>query len=215
MKIITGLLVACALVAAALAYVYFGVFNVAADEPHSALVYAVMDIVRSRSIAVRARDIQVPALDDQKLIATGAQHYAEMCSDCHLAPGKSESEIRAGLYPQPPDLSKHLHASPAETFWVIKHGIKMSGMPAWGATHDDSSIWGLVAFLQKLPELGPDQYRELVSKKGESREHHQHGNHVHGGAAKQSQRAGEAALGPTDHEATPGKKPAAHGDHSR
>jgi len=215
MKIITGLLVACALVAAALSYVYFGIFNVAADEPHSALVYAVMDTVRSRSIATRARDIQVPALDDQKLIATGARHYAEMCSDCHVAPGKSESEIRAGLYPQPPDLSKHVHASPAEMFWVIKHGIKMSGMPAWGATHDDASIWSLVAFLQKLPELRPDQYQELVSKKGESHQHHKHDGHAHHGGAKQTRPASDAAPESKDNEAAPEEKPAAHGDHSR
>lgn len=182
--IVAGLFIACALFAAALAFVYSGIFSVAADEPHSAFVYAVMDTVRSRSIAARARDIQVPALDDAKLIQIGAQHYAKMCSECHLAPGKSESEIRAGLYPQPPDLSKHLHASSAETFWVIKHGIKMSGMPAWGTSHDDSSIWGLVAFLQKLPELGPDQYRELVSKKAESHRHHKDGDHVHQEAAK-------------------------------
>ncbi len=172
--VVTGLFVACGLFAAGLAYVYFGIFNVAADEPHSALVYSVMDTVRSRSIAARARDIQVPALEDAKLIETGARHYAEMCSDCHLAPGKSESEIRAGLYPQPPDLTRHLHANPAEAFWVIKHGIKMSGMPAWGATHDDSSIWGLVAFLQKLPETTPGQYRKLLSRKVESHQHHEH-----------------------------------------
>ncbi len=175
-SLIAALLIAGALVASAFAFVFAGIFNVAADEPHSALVHSVMDAVRSRSIAARARDIQVPALDDARLIESGARHYAEMCSDCHLAPGKSESEIRAGLYPQPPDLTRHLHASPAEAFWVIKHGIKMSGMPAWGATHDDSSIWGLVAFLQTLPETTPDQYRKLSSRKAESHRHHEHAN---------------------------------------
>jgi mono/diheme cytochrome c family protein len=128
----------------------------------------------------------VPALDDAKLIETGARHYAEMCSDCHLAPGKSESEIRAGLYPQPPDLTRHLHASPAEAFWVIKHGIKMSGMPAWGKTHDDSSIWGLVAFLQKLPELTPAQYLALAKPEGESHHQHTRDQHDHMGAAASS-----------------------------
>lgn len=178
MRIITGFLVVSVLISAALVCVYFGVFNVAADEPHSALVYALMDTVRSRSIVTRAKDIRFPDLDDRKLIATGAQHYAEMCSDCHLAPGKDESDIRAGLNPQPPDLSRHLHLSPAETFWVIKHGIKMSGMPAWGKTHDDSSIWGLVAFLQKLPGLSAAQYLALAESG--RRSHHQHTHDQHG-----------------------------------
>ena len=107
------------------------------------------------------------------MIATGARHYAAMCSGCHLAPDETnDSDMRAGLYPKPPDLTKHLHASPAEAFWVIKHGIKMSGMPAWEVTHDDASIWGLVAFLQKLPELTPAQYQALARTEGES--YHQH-----------------------------------------
>ena len=80
-----------------------------------------------------------------------------MCVDCHLAPNRKDSEIRAGLYPKPPDMTRHVDAGTARMFWVIKHGIKMSAMPAWGPTHDDRRIWGIVAFLQELPELTPDQ----------------------------------------------------------
>ena len=162
MKIfITALLVAGALVASASAFIYAGTFNVAADAPHSAFTVTIMETVRSRSIATRAKDLQPPPLDDPALISTGAEHYAAMCSDCHLAPDKTtDSEIRAGLYPKPPDLTKHVHASPAEAFWVIKHGIKMSGMPAWGVTHDDSSIWDLVAFLQSRYTVVPPAYHK-------------------------------------------------------
>jgi mono/diheme cytochrome c family protein len=74
-----------------------------------------------------------------------------------------DSEIRAGLYPQPPNLSQQ-PVDPREAFWVIKHGIKMSGMPAWGATHDDPTIWSMVAFLQKLPGMTPAQYKDMVAK---------------------------------------------------
>jgi len=170
--LITALITGGALVASAFAFVYGGIFNVAADAPHSALTYTIMETIRSRSIAARSKDLQPPGLDDARLIAKGAEHYAAMCVGCHLAPDKKDSEIRAGLYPQPPDLTKPLRASPAEEFWVIKHGIKMSGMPAWGMTHDDPSIWGLVAFLQKLPELTPAQYQALT--KTEEEPHHRH-----------------------------------------
>jgi hypothetical protein len=122
--LISALLIMGALIASAFAFVYAGMFNVAADAPHSAFTYEIMDIVRARSIATRAKDVQPPPLDDTKLIATGAEHYAAMCSGCHLSPDKKEdSEIRAGLYPKPPDLTKPLPASPAEEFWVIKHGL--------------------------------------------------------------------------------------------
>jgi mono/diheme cytochrome c family protein len=176
MKIwLTTLLIAGALVASALVFVYAGIFNVAADAPHSAFAYSIMETVRSRSIATRARDVRQPSLDDAALIETGARHYAAMCSGCHRAPDRpNESELRVGLYPKPPDLTKRIQASPSEEFWAIKHGIKMSGMPAWGMTHDDSSIWGLVAFLQKLPELTPPQYQALAKTEEESHHLHSH-----------------------------------------
>ena len=72
-----------------------------------------------------------------------------MCVGCHLAPGIENSEIRVGLYPKPPVLSEARGLNPGNAFWIIKHGIKMSAMPAWGATHDDDSIWAMVAFVQE------------------------------------------------------------------
>jgi hypothetical protein len=122
----------------------------------------------------------VPSLEDPKLVADGAKHYVDMCIDCHLAPGIKQAEIRVGLYPAPPNLSEHIDAGPAEMFWVIKHGIKMSAMPAWGKTHDDQSIWSIVAFLQRLPELTPEQYQVLVGSSGEAHHH----SHDHDGTGK-------------------------------
>src|SRR4249919_1659301 len=135
-----------AICALAAIVIYLGIFDVAADVPHSAFASSVIELVRDRSIAARSKDIQVPPLDNLKLIEEGARHYAEMCAGCHLAPGQKQSELRNGLYPKPPDLTARFQATPAEEFWVIKHGIKMSAMPAWGAAHDDSTIWAIVAF---------------------------------------------------------------------
>ena len=155
--------------------IYLGIFDVAADVPHSAVASSVIELVRDRSIAARSKDIQVPPLDDPKLIEEGAKHYAEMCAGCHLAPGRKQSELRNGLYPKPPDLTARFQATPAAEFWVIKHGIKMSAMPAWGAAHNDSTIWAIVAFLRKLPELTPDRYQALAGPGKEP--HHDHHNH--------------------------------------
>lgn len=141
-------------------------FNVAADEPHSIPFFKLMETVRERSISMRARGIKSPDLDDPALIASGAADYGEMCANCHLQPGVETSEVRVGMYPQPPNLTKVKRADPAQTFWIIKHGLKMSAMPAWGATHDDRRMWAMVAFLQKLPQLTPAQYQILTAGGG-------------------------------------------------
>src|SRR5262245_63134567 len=81
-----------------------------------------------------------------------------------LAPGMQRTEISRGLYPRAPELRRKSALTPAEQFWVVKHGLKMTGMPAWGVTHDDELLWDVVAFLQKLPELDADQYQALVRR---------------------------------------------------
>lgn len=160
-------------------FIYLGVFNVAADDPHSKLTYWLMETVRERSIAVRARGIAVPSLGDPAQIASGAADYSEMCTGCHLAPGVEESEMASGMYPQPPILARVKRDNPAATFWIIKHGLKMSGMPAWGLSHDDERIWAMVAFLQQLPQLTPAQYQILSTRSA-----HDMGGHAHGDKAK-------------------------------
>jgi len=151
-------------IAAAIGVMWAGWYNVGADSPHWKATYAVLQFARERSITHHANDLRVPAdLDDEDIVLKGAGQYAAMCTGCHLQPGMKDSEIRPGLYPQPPDLSR-LRVDPRTAFWVIKHGIKMSAMPAWGSSHDDATIWSMVAFLQKLPNLTPAEYKAIVAK---------------------------------------------------
>jgi mono/diheme cytochrome c family protein len=141
-----------------------GIYNPGADSPHWKITYALMQAARERSIEHHAAAITVPAnLDDPQLILKGAGQYAAMCTGCHLAPGMKDSELRPGLYPQPPKLSD-VGIEPREAFWVIKHGLKMTAMPAWGTSHDDATIWSMVAFLRKLPGMSPEQYKAIVAK---------------------------------------------------
>jgi mono/diheme cytochrome c family protein len=176
-----GGLVAVSLVGTA-SYEVFGGYNVAADDPHWQVTRRVIELVRDQSIAARADSVTVPDLADRGLIELGAGHYAAMCEDCHMAPDVAENELRRGLYPKPPNLARESAHSPAETFWIIKHGIKMSAMPAWGVTHDDDSIWGLVAFLRQLPTLDAKAYAVLTEAGGDDDDdhgHHDHGDHDH------------------------------------
>jgi len=161
--------------------VYSGAYNVAADVPHTKLVYWLLDTARDHSVSVRAQSVSVPGdLNDAKRIAAGAGLYAEMCSGCHLAPGMKKTEISQGLYPAAPELAKGTDLTPAEEFWIIKHGIKMTGMAAWGKTHNDTLIWDMVAFLQKLPTLSPAAYTALVKSAPEDHdEMMEEQNHKH------------------------------------
>jgi mono/diheme cytochrome c family protein len=169
------LMVLAAIAAAGAVAVYTGLYNVAADIPHTQPVYWLLQKARERSIAVRATDITVPSdLGDTRRIGSGAGQYAEMCASCHLAPGMKRTEIARGLNPRAPELRRKRRSTPAEDFWVVKHGVKMTGMPAWGLTHDDEILWDLVAFLQKLPELSPDQYRSLVKSAPRTHEEMMH-----------------------------------------
>jgi mono/diheme cytochrome c family protein len=172
------------LVAGAAGYIWSGVYNVAADDPHTGPVHLLLETTREHSIAARAAQIEVPpGLDDPARIVQGSGNYAAMCAGCHLAPGMPETEMSQGLYPAPPHLSTH-EVDAAKAFWVIKHGIKASGMPAWGKSMSDEYIWNVVAFLQVLPTLDAAAYTELI----DSSEVHSHGggethDHDHGDAA--------------------------------
>lgn len=144
-------------------FAYSGIYNIGADDHHSKPVFTLIKTLRDRSIETRTAKLQVPNLDDPELVLKGAGQYAAMCTQCHLTPGMKDSEVRVGMYPQPPNLSQ-ARTDPKVAFWVIKHGIKMSAMPAWGVSHDDPTIWSIVAFLQKLPHLSAEQYKSIVAK---------------------------------------------------
>jgi mono/diheme cytochrome c family protein/ketosteroid isomerase-like protein len=204
-KVLLTLAILClVIVAGAAVFVYSGFYNVGADDPHTRPMFALMQTVRSRSIHARSKDISVPKLDDEQLILKGAGQYAAMCTGCHMKPGMTDSEIRSGLYPQPPNLSQ-VRVDPQDAFWVIKHGLKMSAMPAWGLTHDDDTIWSMVAFLQKLPDLTPAQYKDIVAKAppdedmdmGEEGGHH---HHHHGGGASEAADEGHSDTAPQSDE---------------
>jgi mono/diheme cytochrome c family protein len=164
----------------AVGFIYSGMFPVGANNKHNALTFWAIETLRTKSIARASHDIEVPSLDDPQQLLTGGADYNDMCSGCHLQPGKTENDMTIGLYPKPPNLTvtpkDHSHAheedehdglnsAAQQQFWVIKNGIMASGMAAFGSTHDDKRIWAMVAFLQKLPELNELQYQVLTARK--------------------------------------------------
>lgn len=162
---------------------WLGIFNFAADVPHSRFISSIIEMMRERSVHVRAASIKVPVLANTQSIVKGAGNYAAMCARCHLTPDQASTELSRGLYPAPPNLTKQT-AEPAKAFWTIKHGIKASGMPAWGKSMSDQDIWDMVAFLQRLPKLDALGYQGLVdSSSGHSHEGAYSRAHVEPGGA--------------------------------
>ena len=172
--VVTAGVILGALAVGAGIFIWSGMYNIGADEPHWMPTRVVIDKLREQSISARMADMQVPNLDDPKVIAAGAVNYSAMCTGCHLAPGVTDTEIRPGLYPMPPDLPKIGSRDDKRTFWIIKHGIKMTAMPAWGKTHTDQQIWNMVAFIRKLPGMTPEQYAALGGKPPAEDEDHMH-----------------------------------------
>jgi mono/diheme cytochrome c family protein len=164
-------LLLAALAGAAGIFVYVGVYNIAADAPHTPSVYNFLHELRDRSIARRSRDIGPPAdLNSANRVSAGAGLYNEMCTGCHLAPGMEPTEMSQGLYPPAPRLAHDPSHTPAQQFWIVKHGVKLTAMPAWGKTHSDDLIWDMVAFLQQLPRMSPEQYKAAVASAPEDHE---------------------------------------------
>ena len=169
-----ALIITCFFVVVAFAFVYSGYINVAATEKHDPVSSWILETARNKSIEARTSTIEVPDLEDKSLQLAGINDFDSMCAGCHTAPGRKPSPLAIGLNPPAPDLGKAaLKESPEKLFWITKNGIRMTGMPAWGITHDDTDIWPVVAFLQVLPDLDDHSYRDMLNKAAG------HGHHAH------------------------------------
>ena len=173
MKTVIALLVCVSIaVLAVVAIIYSGIYNVSASAPHSSPVAWVLSTTMRQSVARRAQDIEVPDLNDRELQLAGINDYDAMCTECHGSPGAKLSALALGLNPAPPDLVESVeHMTAADVFWVTKHGVRMTGMPAWGESHSDDQLWPIVAVVLLLPELDADQYTTLL-RSAENRGHH-------------------------------------------
>jgi len=149
------------------AVVLGGAVDVAATAPHSAPVHWTLETTMRNSVSARARHIAVPEgtdLLDPTLAERAFGHYSVACTPCHGAPGV---DAAPWLVLQPPARSLVETASQwsdAELYWIVKHGIKMTGMPALGPTHEDADLWAIAAFVRQLPEMTPEAYEAMASR---------------------------------------------------
>jgi len=160
-------------------FIYSGLYNVSALSKDHRIVEWILTNVRIRSVERQARNIEPPSLEGMEQILAGLASYEAMCTDCHTPIGSRPTPLAQGLNPPAPNLAKAAqYMTAAEMFWVIKNGVKMTGMPAWGPTHKDEILWEITAFLQQLPRLTAQEYEKLAKQAGQRTDKHDH-DHGH------------------------------------
>lgn len=168
LKTAAATLLVAGMLAAAGGYIVFkaGWYNIGATALHTQPVHDVLEQGMRESVEYRSRDIRVPAgLVAPQRIAAGAIVYRDKCAQCHGAPGFAQSDHGQAMQPVPgPLVDAARRWTPAELYWITRHGIKMSGMPAWEFHLADDELWAVVAFMQHLPTLTPAAYRDITSK---------------------------------------------------
>ncbi|MGY3622520.1 c-type cytochrome [Bradyrhizobium sp. USDA 10063] len=149
-----------------------GLYSVAASRGHFALMRWTLDFAMRRSVATHSVLIRAPPLDRPDMVSLGAGHFDGGCAPCHGSPGEPSNPTVERMLPPPPSLSQAASSwSDAELFWIVKNGIKYTGMPSWVALEREDEVWAMVAFLRALPGMRADEYRKLarVAAPGEDR----------------------------------------------
>lgn len=151
---------------AAVSFMYSGLYDVTAATPRTRVVAWAVHQVYQHSMERDSAGIIVPAdLEAAATVQNGAQLYSENCAMCHTAPGMPFTAVARGINPSAPILLAVKRKNhPNQMFWVIKNGVKMTGMGAFGKTMTDQQMWDLAAFLQKDRGISAQDYATLVAK---------------------------------------------------
>jgi mono/diheme cytochrome c family protein len=176
MKFFLGFIAAIVIMAIAAA-IAAATYDVAASTPETAAEFAILHSVMKNSVQARAAAEGRETWTDKER-RKGFEDYDEMCVICHSAPGKERGPISKGIRPQPPNLAEASKQwTTAQLFWIIKNGVKMTGMPAFGSTHSDEQIWNIVGFVRRLPQISPDEFRAMENGLKGAGAHEEQGHH--------------------------------------
>lgn len=139
-----------------------GLYNVSASSGHWPITTWFLHFTLRNSIKTHAIGIEQPPLGHPALVHKGLAHYQGGCAPCHGQPGEAQGKIARHLLPQPPFLPETVREwTPEQLFWIVKHGLKYTGMPAWPAPARDDEAWAVVAALRRLPDMTPEDYGRI------------------------------------------------------
>lgn len=144
-----------------------GLIPIRASSGHLPLTEWLLRTTMRRSVAMRSAGVPSVPLDDPGLVLKGAGHYALGCEPCHGAPGRPQPEYARHMTPHPPRFDREAEEVTTyerdDLFYVVRHGVKLTGMPAWPSAHRDDEVWAVVAFLLALPEMSGEEYAALAA----------------------------------------------------
>ena|SRR6185369_8920219 len=154
------------LILAGLGYWYVHEHGFSARAEPLAMEKAVAEGLRHLSVPAGERDMKNPLPLNDENLADGRAHFADHCAACHGNDGRGETEIGKGLYPKAPNMRDHdtQEMTDGEIFYIIKNGVRFTGMPAWGdpeSKTDDESNWKLVHFIRHLPNQTPQEIQDM------------------------------------------------------
>ena len=147
-----------------LAIAYSGIFNIAASAGHPAWLEWFLTLGKERSVIVNSKPVDAPELNLAELVPLGAAHFQGGCATCHRTPGQALNPVYDQMLPPPPDLKIHAPMWTREQlFWIVRHGIQFTGMPAWSGHDRDDEVWAVVAFLEALPSMKTADYLKYAN----------------------------------------------------
>lgn len=156
-------LAASALAALGTVVLVSGIVPVKASSGHWPITAFLLRFAMERSVSTHSIGIEPPPLDDRRLVLAGAGHYHGGCAPCHGAPGERMPRIARAMTPHPPRLSERVaEHDDAALFYIVLHGVKLTGMPAWPAQQREDEVWAVVAFVRRLPGMDASEYARLV-----------------------------------------------------
>ncbi|MBM9596176.1 c-type cytochrome [Rhodobacteraceae bacterium MCCB 386] len=150
----------------AVSVVGLGLYNVSARAGHLPGVSWVLHTTFRNSVDLRAPpQSEAPDLTDPDLIALGAGHFDVACRMCHAAPGETRAATVRTMVPEPPHITEAVESwNAGELFWIVREGVKMSGMPAWPAPSREDEVWAVVAFLTSVGDMSGESYDALTAQ---------------------------------------------------
>jgi cytochrome c553 len=159
-------------IALALLIAYSGIYNVAASAGHHPWLEAFLKMAKDRSVIFNSRSVKAPELEFAEQVPLGAAHFQGTCAVCHGAPGQPVNPVFAHMLPRPPDLQIHAaHWTRPQLFWIARHGIQFTGMPAWSGDGREDEVWAVVAFLEALPSMTAEEYRRYAGGHSNARKY--------------------------------------------
>jgi thiosulfate dehydrogenase len=153
---------AVVLAAGGFAYLWLGLADVRSDEPSSQLENYVIGTAVHASIRRNAPELRSPVPPTDVNLITGGRMYMEQCARCHGAPGAEQKDSSA-----PPLHRLETEFTESQIFWIAKHGIRWTGMPANDLQDSDEELWALAGYIKRMNRL-PQHVKDELAKASSS-----------------------------------------------